>query len=234
MPRQVPWFRIGAEGVAIVVSILLAFGIQAWWESMQDRQSERRALELIHGDLLTDTIELAASGLYAQGYAQSARWLTDRWDDPEVDLDSVAVALGRLITEYDIRPQRAAYAGLRDTNGLTLIRDDSLRAATVRYFEGAQVNWTESVGEASSRRKTLVALLSPHLRWLGTPGDGEGRRVARVVLVSAWSEIQSDNRVAFQLTATRAISARSGGMARAAADANAELRAMIESELAQR
>ena len=52
MPRQIPWLRIGAEGVAIVVSILLAFGILAAWESMQDRQSERRALQLIRGDLL--------------------------------------------------------------------------------------------------------------------------------------------------------------------------------------
>jgi len=35
--RSVHWPRILAEGFAIVVSILLAFGIQAWWEGRQDR-----------------------------------------------------------------------------------------------------------------------------------------------------------------------------------------------------
>jgi hypothetical protein len=34
--RSIPWPRILAEGGAIVVSILLAFGIQAWWEGAQE------------------------------------------------------------------------------------------------------------------------------------------------------------------------------------------------------
>jgi len=234
MPRQIPWLRIGAEGVAIVVSILLAFGIQAGWEGMQDRQSERRALQSIRGDLLGDTVDLTGTRLYAEGHVASTRWLTNRWDDPDVDLDSVADALGRLITEYVVQPQRAAYAGLRDTNGLVLIRDDSLRAATVRYYEDTQVYWAESVVRADERRATLVNLLSPHIRWLGTPGDGEGRRVARVALVSPWAEIRRDNRIIFQVNAVRAISARSNSVALSAADANSELRAMIEAAAARR
>ncbi len=38
--HDIPWKRISAEGIAIVVSILLAFGIQAWWESRQDQAEE--------------------------------------------------------------------------------------------------------------------------------------------------------------------------------------------------
>jgi hypothetical protein len=37
MSRSIPWPRILAEGGAIVVSILFAFGIQAWWEGRQER-----------------------------------------------------------------------------------------------------------------------------------------------------------------------------------------------------
>ena len=40
LTREIPWPRILAEGVAIVVSILLAFWIQAWWEGRQDRDDE--------------------------------------------------------------------------------------------------------------------------------------------------------------------------------------------------
>ena len=36
MAKQVPWLRIMAEGVVIAGSILLAFGIQAWWEARGD------------------------------------------------------------------------------------------------------------------------------------------------------------------------------------------------------
>jgi len=42
--RSIPWPRILAERVAIVVSILLAFGIQAWWEGVQDREEVGRDL----------------------------------------------------------------------------------------------------------------------------------------------------------------------------------------------
>lgn len=41
---QIPWLRVIAEGVVVVVSILLAFGIDAWWEDRQDRAFEREAL----------------------------------------------------------------------------------------------------------------------------------------------------------------------------------------------
>ncbi len=39
--RDIPWRRITAEGAAIVISILLAFGIQAAWESRQDSVEEQ-------------------------------------------------------------------------------------------------------------------------------------------------------------------------------------------------
>jgi len=46
MKRQIPWPRILAEGTAIVVSILLAFAIDAWWE-------ERKAAEFRYAQLQT-------------------------------------------------------------------------------------------------------------------------------------------------------------------------------------
>ena len=39
------WSRILAEGSAIVVSILLAFAIQAWWEGRQSRALEQDTLD---------------------------------------------------------------------------------------------------------------------------------------------------------------------------------------------
>ncbi|MFC1531282.1 hypothetical protein ACFL5T_03470 [Gemmatimonadota bacterium] len=41
-----PWLQILAEGTAIMLSILLAFGIEAWWAERGERLEER---EVMHG-----------------------------------------------------------------------------------------------------------------------------------------------------------------------------------------
>ena len=38
--KQVPWLRIGAEAVAIIASILIAFPLDAWWDRHQSAQQE--------------------------------------------------------------------------------------------------------------------------------------------------------------------------------------------------
>lgn len=60
--NTLPWGRILAEGVAIVVSILLAFGIQAWWEETNIRSDERGALTSLLDDF-SENRERAALAL---------------------------------------------------------------------------------------------------------------------------------------------------------------------------
>lgn len=47
-----PWKRLFAEAAAIVLSILLAFAIDAWWEDRTDRRSEQLLLQRLHADFL--------------------------------------------------------------------------------------------------------------------------------------------------------------------------------------
>ena len=42
--RDIHWKKIGAEGVAIVVSILLAFWIDAWWDNKKELNEEKEIL----------------------------------------------------------------------------------------------------------------------------------------------------------------------------------------------
>ena len=46
--RQIPWLRVLVEGVVIVGSILLAFGIDAWWDARQERVEEAEILAGLH------------------------------------------------------------------------------------------------------------------------------------------------------------------------------------------
>jgi hypothetical protein len=42
--RRIPWNRLAAEGFVVVVSILLAFAIDAWWDGHLDDRREDRQL----------------------------------------------------------------------------------------------------------------------------------------------------------------------------------------------
>lgn len=48
--KTMPWGRIFVEGTMIVVSILLAFGIQAWWEGRALQAARRAALASLSQD----------------------------------------------------------------------------------------------------------------------------------------------------------------------------------------
>ena len=48
--QTIPWTRISVEAAAIVASILLAFSIDAWWDSVQNRAEEREILSLLRAE----------------------------------------------------------------------------------------------------------------------------------------------------------------------------------------
>ena len=56
--RQIPWLRVFVEGVVIVGSILLAFGIDAWWEEKELGREIRQDLASVKRELDAN-VELA-------------------------------------------------------------------------------------------------------------------------------------------------------------------------------
>jgi outer membrane murein-binding lipoprotein Lpp len=49
--KQIQWFRVFVEGAVIVGSILLAFGIDAWWQERGERAAEMRLLSSLAEEL---------------------------------------------------------------------------------------------------------------------------------------------------------------------------------------
>ena len=58
MKPQIPWLRVFVEGVVIVGSILLAFGIQAWWDEAQERAEEQEILMGLETDFAANLAQL--------------------------------------------------------------------------------------------------------------------------------------------------------------------------------
>jgi len=68
---DIQWPGIAVEGVAIVVSILLAFAIDAAWEQRQEHHEERRILNSLYAELLSNQVSLVEKTKW-QGDVQSA------------------------------------------------------------------------------------------------------------------------------------------------------------------
>ena len=62
MTKRIPWLRVLLEGLVIVSSILLAFGIDAWWEDVKDGRSEAAYLSRLEADLRVDLSEWDGQG----------------------------------------------------------------------------------------------------------------------------------------------------------------------------
>ena len=73
--RNIPWPRILAEGAIIVVSILLAFWIDAWWEGRQAEASEEVVLQTLLDDLLAKRQLLAERNRFVGAIRDSAETL---------------------------------------------------------------------------------------------------------------------------------------------------------------
>lgn len=56
--KQIPWMRVVVEGVVIVVSILLALALDAWWDGVKEREAGREYLVALRGELETVRAEV--------------------------------------------------------------------------------------------------------------------------------------------------------------------------------
>jgi hypothetical protein len=56
--QNIPWKRLSVEAAAIVVSILFAFSIEAWWQRHSDEEQERELLQALLDDFTSTKEEI--------------------------------------------------------------------------------------------------------------------------------------------------------------------------------
>jgi len=83
--RDIPWPRILAEGVAIVVSILLAFGIEAWWSDRQIRQVVQENLIAVREELDVNLTVIERELIYRRAVISSI----EKLNSPNIDQSAV-------------------------------------------------------------------------------------------------------------------------------------------------
>jgi hypothetical protein len=225
----VPWLRIFVEGVVIVTSILLAFGIDAWWDGKQDRQGEREVLTLVLANLEADTTAIPRVFRAAPRHFAASTWLTDHWEAADVPTDSVNGVLVALIPISTAQLQSAAYTSVKDGDRLGLILNESLRSAIIGYFDEGQSSAAVRADRALNLRVVALEALWPHVQWKRELDGPE-----TVTLVSPWSEVTIHNPILNKLTMFAAGSYQAMIWGERLLARNQNLRTMIEAELETR
>ncbi|NNF12047.1 MAG: hypothetical protein HKN72_02420 [Gemmatimonadetes bacterium] len=137
------WSRFLIEGVVIVVSILLAFGIDAWWGQHQDRVAEGEAIDQLAEDfrangLRLDTLRETHEAALDAAYEILAR--AGMGGQPKSTARTGEVVYVSLRAwSYD--PVLGGINSLIQSGRLGLLRNDSLRVAIA--------GWPDIVGDLS-------------------------------------------------------------------------------------
>ena len=199
---QIPWLRVFVEGVVIVGSILLAFGIDAWWEEGRDREEESEALAGLLSDFTAIEQDLEQGLDRATQRAAGIDWLLSLSQVPahEIPVSRADTTFRVLTITGTYEPSEATLDGLITSGSLDLLHHRDLRrrlSAWRRLLDEVQD------GEATMRsydRDTLVPYLAraglPLLRSRGGPRLDIDESSARAI----YSRIVRD--VEFQALAT--------------------------------
>ena len=124
------------EGVLIVLSILLAFAIEAWWSERGDRRAEIEALQGLHEDFVQTVDRLAeARSEHAQIRAASVRLLSmtgpnAETSDSDITLDSLVMTL---IGGPIVFPVMATYDALIASGQVDILSSAELRRALATW-----------------------------------------------------------------------------------------------------
>ena len=129
MSGRVLGTRILAEGFVIVVSILLAFGIDAWWEDRGVRAEERTLLLALEAEFRGNAVRLASAFAWYEERYTSARRILELFD-AEVTTpgaDETRSLLGSLLSKRSFYLETGAHDALLASGDLAVISDEELR-----------------------------------------------------------------------------------------------------------
>jgi hypothetical protein len=139
MKHNIPWPRLLAESGLIVLSILLAFGIEAWWAGRAERASEAAMVVGIaqdfesHREILRVRIEQ-----YGERLTATERLLDSVGPQAEGLNEMSLRDLGVVGMAGPVQFQGGTLETLIATDGLSLLRDERLRVHLTRWMQGAE------------------------------------------------------------------------------------------------
>jgi len=168
--RIIRWRTITVEAVAIVLSILLAFAIDAWWAEKKESDVEHVALLALRSDFVASSEQLAvvlrslesAQVNFARFQAANTAELIE--SDPDVN----RLFLTALVKNHTFDPVTATLDALANDGRLGLISDTQLLAQLSnwqRSLDNIQDISFELRAESVRVRRAMERHGGPFTRW---------------------------------------------------------------------
>ena len=159
---QIHWPRILAEGAAIVISILLAFWIQAWWDERQERSNEVIVLQSLLDDLLAKQEGLERDRKVTRVILESGTKLVNAWSDDQSEMDDLTVdrLIGNLLW-YNAPSnwESATLNSVLGSSSLTTLSNASLVQALVSLQGSMERVKTTFLGDEYVHKAEIVPFL---------------------------------------------------------------------------
>ena len=184
MKAQIPWLRVFVEGVVIVASILLAFGIQAWWDGRQDDLLVRSGLAGVLEELDAVRARLEFDGSIHQRMLLNTQALQSLLESAAVG-QTLAVPdtlMVGLFEQYVSDPPTAMVAAFITAGHADKLLDDTLRRSLLSWI--AQLQDQRADQTRASEYGSLE--LQPYLR-----AEFDVLRVQRVLRALTRDELAS-------------------------------------------
>jgi hypothetical protein len=166
MKQRIPWSRLIAEGAVIVVSILLAFAIDAWWDERADDAQETALLNGLAEDFHAASDDLQRARALHEAKSVAAAQLLS-WAESEslgvVQTDQVEIAISTLFAHPTFDPPMGTLRTILGSGRLDLLRNPELVRELTRWsavFEDLRED------EENANRhlyQSLFPFLSPRL-----------------------------------------------------------------------
>jgi len=190
LAKIVDWRRLVLESLAVILSILLAFAIDAWWDGYQERGRERELLEGLLGDFQTSRAGLESRRELAERNALGTQLLRNAVEEHrgvgavEVPDSLVLAVIGGPTYEADTNTLDAALA----SGEIELLRSAELRAELATWRRSLADNaederevrriTNEQLVPALARSVELGPFFDGLIAWSGGDPYAAGRLLA--------------------------------------------------------
>jgi hypothetical protein len=148
------------EIAVIVLGVLIALGIDAWYGVVLERQAERTYLEQLIQDLASTETQMAEAAVRTARSEESAQLLADHLRATPLNADSIRVWLSQLQSVDNPVPVLGTAEALVSTGDLRIIDSPEARVAITRWLSRSRDFWLVPVYQLEEQHKaTLTRLL---------------------------------------------------------------------------
>lgn len=142
--------RALGEIVIVTIGILIAFSLDAWWDNRAMARQEQVHLRALASDFEQNVDALKGLVKLEEDVSSSSVKLLERSQGRAPDSNTpVDELMWRVFNSARYEPVMGAYEALVNSAGLTLIRDDALRASLAQFAAQVSGRYAEAYSDES-------------------------------------------------------------------------------------